>query len=129
MPSRFESTFRDRVIPAAERAFGVAVDFIFADDSELRLTAMVSIDDIPSGDENYVSVEGTITIRTELLTANLGEADVLTKARVRDEIYHVYAQSPSHAGLTVLNIRRKASEQKQTNMYDINDQQAVWHQA
>ncbi len=28
MPSRFESTFKDRVIPAAERAFGVTVTFI-----------------------------------------------------------------------------------------------------
>lgn len=28
MPSRFESTFRDRVLPAAERAFGVTVTFI-----------------------------------------------------------------------------------------------------
>lgn len=27
MPSRFESTFQDRVIPAAERAFGVTVTF------------------------------------------------------------------------------------------------------
>lgn len=27
MPSRFESTFQDRVIPAAERAFGVTVRF------------------------------------------------------------------------------------------------------
>lgn len=28
MPSRFESTFQDRVIPAAERAFGVTVQFM-----------------------------------------------------------------------------------------------------
>lgn len=27
MPSRFESTFQDRVIPASERAFGVTVTF------------------------------------------------------------------------------------------------------
>ena len=128
MVSRFESTFRDRVIPAAERAFGVAVDFILADDSELRLDAMPEIDEIPPGDEKYTKVEGTVTIRTALLIANLAETDVLTRVRVRDQVYHVYAQSSSHAGLTVLNVRRKASEQKHTNMYDLNDQQATWYE-
>ena len=128
MVSRFESTFRDRVVLAAERAFGVAVDFILSDDSELRLTATVDIEDVPLGDDRYQRMEGKITIRTSLLAENLGEGDVLTAVRVRDEVYHVYGKSSSHCGLTVLNIRRMASEQDHTNMYDLNDQQAVWHQ-
>jgi len=129
MVSRFESTFRDRVVPAAERAFGIPVVFILEDDSELELTAMVDITEIPATDQGSTPVEGTLTIRTSLLTANLAETDVLTSVRVRDELYHVYSKSPPHAGLTVMNIRRKVSEQDHTNMYDLNDTQAVWHEA
>jgi hypothetical protein len=39
MVSRFESTFRDRVIPAAQRAFGVTVQFVQEGQSSDEFTA------------------------------------------------------------------------------------------
>ena len=126
MVSRFESTFRDRVIPAAERAFGVTVFFIFGDDSELSLTGMVDLQEMPADDSGFIAVEGKLTIKTSLLTSKLRNNEVLPSVRVREQLFHVYDQSPPHCGLTVFNIRRNVSEQKHTNIYDMSDRQAVW---
>jgi len=128
MPSRFESTFRDRVLPAAERAFGRDIDFILDDDHELRFKAFVDIDQIPSGGEAFTDVDGRVTVKTADLVSRSAEFTVLTKVRIRDQIYDVYAQAPDHAGLTVFNIRRKFEEQGQSNVYDIDGEQAVWHE-
>lgn len=127
MVSRFESTFRDRVIPAAERAFGVTVYFIFEDGSEFQFTGLVDLNGVSGGDEVFTRVDGTLTIKTSALVAKVEDTDVLTSVRIREEVFHVFAKSPSICGFTVFNIRRKASEQDHTNMYDMNDQQAVWH--
>jgi hypothetical protein len=123
MPSRFESTFRDRVLPAAERAFGRDIDFILDDDHELRFKAFVDIDQIPSGGEAFTEVDGRLTVKTADLVARSAEFTVLTKVRIRDQIYDVYAQAPDHAGLTVFNIRRKFDEQDQSNLFDLHGKQ------
>ena len=123
MPSRFESTFNDRVLPAAERAFGRDVDFILEDDHELRFKAFVDIDQIPSGGEDFTEVDGRLTVKTADLALRAGEFTVLTKVRIREQIYDVYAQAPDHAGLTVFNIRRKFEEQGQSNLFDLHGKQ------
>ena len=123
MPSRFESTFRERVLPAAERAFGRDVDFILSDDHELRFKAFVDIDQIPSGGEDFTEVDGRLTVKTADLLARSAEFTVLTRVRIRDQIYDLYAQAPDHAGLTVFNIRRKFEHQGQSNLYDLHGNQ------
>jgi len=88
----------------------------------------VDIDQIPSGGEAFTDVDGRLTVKTADLASRSAEFTVLTKVRIRDQIYDVYAQAPDHAGLTVFNIRRKFEEQGQSNVYDIDGEQAVWHE-
>jgi hypothetical protein len=89
----------------------------------------VDIEQIPSGGEAFTDVDGRLTLKTADLVSRAGEFTVLTKVRIREQVYDVYAQAPDHAGLTVFNIRRKFEEQEHTNIYDINGEQAVWHEA
>lgn len=129
MASRFESTYQARVLPAAFRAFGHDIDLISADDStEYRLTAMVDMDEIPSG-EGFSDVQGRITVKTADLFRYVETVGPVTKARVKGKIFDVYGEALEHCGLTKLNVRRKYEEQQHTNIYDIDGEQAVWHEA
>jgi hypothetical protein len=125
MASRFEQRFKQFAVPRLQREFSTDVDFILDDDHELRFTAFVDIDQIPSG-EGFSDVEGRVTVKTADLVARSAEFTLLSKVRFRDQVYDVYAQAPDHAGMTVFNIRRKHSEQNYTNLYDINGDQTKW---
>lgn len=128
MFSLFEQRFNARAVPQLEREFGAAAVFIFEDCSELPLTgAMVDVEQMPADDSGHVAIEGRLTIATTTLTSNLVDTEILTSVRVREQLFHIYGKSPPYCGLTVFNIRRKVIEQDHTNMYDINDNQAVWH--
>jgi hypothetical protein len=123
MASRFEQRFNQFAIPRLQREFATDVDFILDDDSELRFRAFTDIDQIPSGGEAFTDVDGRLTVKTADLASRSAEFTVLTKARIRDQIYDVYAQAPDHAGLTVFNIRRKFNEQDQSNLFDLRGDQ------
>jgi hypothetical protein len=123
MASRFEQRFSQIAVPRLQREFAIDVDFILTDDHELRLKAFVDIDQIPSGGEGFTDVDGRVTVKTADLALRSAEFTMLTKVRIRDQIYDVYAQAPDHAGLTVFNIRRKFKEQGQSNLFDLHGNQ------
>jgi hypothetical protein len=123
MASRFEQRFKQFAVPRLQREFATDVDFILDDDSELRFKAFTDIDQIPSGGEGFTDVDGRLTVKTADLFSRFAEFTVLTKIRIRDQIYDVYAQAPDHAGLTVFNIRRKFNEQDQSNLFDLRGDQ------
>ena len=123
MASRFEQRFKQFAIPRLQREFATDIDFILDDESELRFSAFTDIDQIPSGGEDFTEVDGRLTVKTADLVARYAEFTVLTKVRIRDQIYDVYAQAPDHAGLTVFNIRRKFEEQEQSNLFDLHGKQ------
>lgn len=128
MVSRFESSFQTRVVPVALRAFGLNVDLITADGSkEYRFTGMLNLEDLQEG-EGFSDLRGRLTIRTSDLLAKVESFAELQRVRINDEIFHVYGHKIAGAGLTVFNIRRKASEQQHSNIFDINDQQATWYE-
>jgi hypothetical protein len=122
MASRFEQRFKQFAVPRLQREFSTDVDFILDDDYELRFKAFVDIDQIPSG-EGFSDVEGRVTVKTADLVARSAEFTLLNRVRFRNQIYDVYAQAPDHAGLTVLNIRRKFEEQAQSNLFDLHGKQ------
>jgi hypothetical protein len=126
MASRFESTYQERVLPAAFRAFGQSVDLISADDaSEYRITAMVELDEVPQGD-GFQQITGRLSAKTSDLARISDTFGSITKVRFKEQIFDVYGKATDHAGITVLNISRKSSEQGHTNIFDINGEQAVW---
>lgn len=127
MASKFETRFLGKAVPKLMAQFAHEIDFILDDLSELRFSAMVDIDQIPSSGEDFVEVDGRLTIKTADIARRVAEYDVLTLVRYKDQLYDVYSKSPDHCGLTVFNIRRKASEQAETNIYDLNGTQAKWH--
>jgi len=123
MTSRFEQRFKQFAVPRLQREFATDVDFILDDDSELRFKAFTDIDQIPSGGEGFTDVEGRLTVKTADLALRSAEFTVLTKVRIKNQIYDLYAQAPDHAGLTVFNIRRKFEEQGQSNLFDLHGNQ------
>jgi hypothetical protein len=123
MASRFEQRFSQIAVPRLQREFAFDVDFILTDDHELRFKAFVDIEQIPSGGEGFTDVDGRVTVKTADLALRSAEFTVLTKVRIKNQIYDLYAQAPDHAGLTVFNIRRKFEEQGQSNLFDLHGNQ------
>lgn len=128
MASRFESTYQERVIPAAFRAFGQTVDLISADDAtEYRIDAMVSMDPVGT-EEGFSDVQGNVTVKTADFARCVETIASASKCRHKGQIFDVYGEASEHCGLTVFNIRRKHSEQANTNLYDISGNQTLWQQ-
>jgi hypothetical protein len=128
MASRFESTYQERVLPAAFRAFGQSVDLISADDAtEYRIDAMVSMDPVGT-EEGFSDVQGNVTVKTADFARCVETIASASKCRHKGQIFDVYGEASEHCGLTVFNIRRKHSEQDNTNLYDISGNQTLWQQ-
>lgn len=128
MSSRFESTYQARVLPAAFRAFGQTVDLISADDAtEYRIDAMVAMDEVGAG-EGFSDVQGKVTVKTDDFTRCVETIASASKCRHKGKIFDVYGEATEHCGLTVFNIRRKHSEQANTNLYDLSGNQTLWQE-
>lgn len=128
MASRFESTYQERVLPAAFRAFGQSVDLISADDaSEYKITAMVAMDEVGTG-EGFSDVQGKVTVKTADFLRCVETIASAAKCRHKGKIFDVYGEATEHCGLIVFNIRRKHSEQANTNLYDLSGNQTLWQE-
>ena len=126
MGSRFESRFQDIAVPKLFDQFGHSIDLISADDaSEYKITAMVDLDEVPQG-EGFQQITGRLSAKTSDLARISDTFGSITKVRYKEQIFDVHGKATDHAGVTVLNIRRKSSEQGHTNIFDINGEQAVW---
>jgi hypothetical protein len=126
MASRFESRFQDIAVPRLFDQFGHSVDLISADDAtEYRIDAMVSMDPVGT-EEGFSDVQGNVTVKTADFVRCVETIASAAKCRHKGQIFDVYGEATEHCGLTVFNIRRKHSEQANTNLYDINGEQAVW---
>lgn len=126
MASRFESRFQDIAVPKLFDQFGQSVDLISADDaSEYKITAMVDLDEVPQG-EGFQQITGKLSAKTSDLVRISDTFGSITKVRYKEQIFDVHGKATDHAGITILNIRRKSSEQGHTNIFDINGEQAVW---
>jgi hypothetical protein len=126
MGSRFESRFQDIAVPRLFVQFGHSVDLISADDAtEYRIDAMVSMDPVGT-EEGFSDVQGNVTVKTADFVRCVETIASAAKCRHKGQIFDVYGEATENCGLTVFNIRRKHSEQANTNLYDINGEQAVW---
>jgi hypothetical protein len=124
MASRFESFFKTYAMPVLRREFDREVDFIDDDGNELRFNCFYDLDEIPSG-EGTVDLQGRVSVRTSDLLARV-DTDTYgdwRKARIRDQIFDVYASMPDEYGSTVFNVRRKFEEQQHSNLYDLHGNQ------
>jgi hypothetical protein len=124
MASRFESFFKTYAMPVLRREFDREVDFIDDDGNELRFDCFYDLDEIPSG-EGTVDLQGMVSVRTSDLLAKV-DTDAYgnwKKARIRDQIFDVYAAMPDEYGSTVFNVRRKFEEQQHSNLYDLHGNQ------
>ena len=128
MVSRFETRFVSQGLPLLERQFSQSADFFQTDDTdEITIACFIDLGDVSQG-TGFSDLEGRVTVRTADMLARVSSFGSLSGVRIGEEEFHVYAHSTSEFGVTVFNIRRKASEQDHTNMFDMNDQQAVWRQ-
>jgi hypothetical protein len=124
MASRFESFFKTYAMPVLRREFDREVDFIDDDGNELRFDCFYDLDEIPSG-EGTVDLQGSVSVRTSDLLAKV-DTDAYgdwKKARIRNQIFDVYASMPDEYGSTVFNVRRKFEEQQHSNLYDLHGNQ------
>ncbi len=124
MASRFETFFKTYAMPVLRREFDREVDFIDDDGNELRFNCFYDLDEIPSG-EGTVDLQGSVSVRTSDLLAKV-DADAYgdwKQARIKDQIFDVYAAMPDEYGSTVFNVRRKFEEQQHSNLYDLHGKQ------
>lgn len=128
MASRFESTYQERVLPAAFRAFGQSADLISADDaSEYKITAMVAMDEVGTG-EGFSDVQGKVSVKAVDLFRCIENIASAAKFRHKGQIFDVYGEATEQCGLIVFNVRRKHSEQANTNLYDLSGNQTLWQE-
>lgn len=93
---------------------------------ESVVTAVVEIDDPIAEEENPPDVEGNMKIATtDVEHMDLDGTPVL-QARIRGELYHVFDHAADDFGMTRFSIRRKFTEARHSNLYDISDRQAQW---
>jgi hypothetical protein len=129
MASRFESFFKTYAMPVLRREFDREVDFIDDDGNELRFDCFIDLEEIPSG-EGFADLQGRVSVRTSDLLARV-DTDAYgdwKMARIRDEIFDVYASMPDEYGSTVFNVRRKHSSQQHSNLFDINGDQLSYQE-
>jgi hypothetical protein len=123
MASRFQSRFQDIAVPRLFVQFGHSVDLISADDAtEYRIDAMVSMDPVGT-EEGFSDVQGNVTVKTADFARCVETIASASKCRHKGQIFDVYGEASEHCGLTVFNIRRKYSEQANTNIYDLHGNQ------
>lgn len=87
---------------------------------------IVDIDETTSVSEGFVIVTGRITCETKDVARFITPRGTVKTATTRGFDWHIYEQGSDEFGLTAFNIRRKMGESEYSNLYDINDQQAVW---
>jgi hypothetical protein len=87
---------------------------------------IVDIDETTSVSEGFVIVTGRITCETKNVARFITPRGTVKTATTRGFDWHIYEQGSDEFGLTTFNIRRKMGESEYSNLYDINDQQAVW---
>lgn len=128
MDSRFESRFQDIAVPKLFDQFGHSVDLISADDaSEYKITAMVAMDEVGTG-EGFSDVQGKVTVKTADFLRCVETIASAAKCRHKGKIFDVYGEATEQCGLTVFNIRRKHTEQANTNLYDLSGNQTLWQE-
>ena len=127
MTSRFERRFKAQALPLLEREFNQPIKLIDTGDSEVSFQCFLDLDDATT-EEGFSDIQGTLSIRTSAVLAKIDAADLgkWNRARIRGQIFDVYAVLPDQFGSTVFSVRRKHDEQKHTNIFDINGEQAVW---
>ena len=96
-------------------------------DVELTLKAIVELDDMNSAAEGFIVVTGRLLIETAIVLRKVIAIGTVIHAVARGEQWHVYDQSGDRDGWTHFNLRRKVSQSSHTNIYDLDDNQAVWH--
>jgi len=110
-------------VPRLFVQFGHSVDLISADDAtEYRIDAMVSMDPVGT-EEGFSDVQGNVTVKTADFARCVETIASASKCRHKGQIFDVYGEASEHCGLTVFNIRRKYSEQANTNIYDLHGNQ------
>lgn len=128
MPSKFETRFKTFALPILQREFNQPIKLIDIDGNELLFQCFLKIDDIGSGD-GFSDVQGQLSIKSTTVLTRIQSSEIgkWTRARVRGQIFDVYAVADDQFGTMVFNIRRKSEEQANTNLYDLSGEQAVWH--
>lgn len=122
MTSRFESAFQDRVIPAAQRAFGVSV--VLHGDTDDTITARVELDELDVDPAGEGPGEQTGRLRVE--SADVAAAQAAKEVTIRGKRFHIIGEGDSFAGGMDFSIRRADSEANRSNIFDLNDEQANW---
>jgi len=129
MSNPFASRLASIGAPLGIRHNGESITLTFDDDSTAVVTAIVDIKEQQQVNDGESQVEGNISIRTADVADIITPQGVPLRATVREQIWHVYGRGPDQFGMTTFLIRRVFAEADHTNMYDISDTQAVWHQA
>jgi len=115
--------------PLGKRHNSEPITVTFDDDSTLRGRAVVDIDDPQPSLDGVVVVEGRMSVLVSDVARYFTPRGIVQKVLAREENWHVYGRGPNQFGMQVFLIRRTFREADHTNIYDINDNQAVWHQA
>lgn len=124
MASRFETFFKAYAMPVLRREFDQTADFIDGSGNELRFNCFIDMDEIPSG-EGFADVQGRVSVRTSdlLKQVNTDAYGDWRKARIKNELFDIYAHEPDGYGSTIFNVRRRYESQQHSNIFDITGRQ------
>jgi len=115
--------------PLGIRFNGESITLLTADETSIPISAIVEIQDAPEPLDGPVDLTGTFRIPAAAVTRWVTPHGLVKTATIRALEWHVYEHSPDRDGWIWFNIRRQFDQSNHTNIYDMNDQQAEWHEA
>ena len=99
-------------------------------DGGIKLKAIVDIPESTDTGEGAFPVTGSISVAAADLQRFRLKTGAILEATIRATTWQLYDQSTDEFGMVRYLVRRKNDDtnQKYTNLYDINGEQAVWHE-
>lgn len=115
--------------PLGIRHNGESVVLYGDDGLTVTMLAIVDLDQATATASGLVDVDGRISLKTSELSKKFDPVGLVRLAVIRGQEFDLYVANPDAFGLTVFNVRRKQDEEDRTNIYDIDGEQATWHEA
>jgi hypothetical protein len=93
--------------------------------SFVTVTALIDIGSVvaDSLSDEVPELTGFIRVKTEDAQKVIDAGTVI----IRSQEFHINGNGTDEHGIVTFNVLRREHENQRTNLFDLNDEQAVWH--
>jgi hypothetical protein len=103
--------------------FAERITVVSDSDNQMTVTAVIDIPDTNGGD-----VEGRMQVSAAEATRFTFRAGIPYQFTRKGIVFDIYDEMPEEMGLVTLLVRKKKETNRHTDIYDIDGEQAVWHE-